>query len=100
MATPKTKDLVVDCGLSEDTVVQLLELRSLRLQIVKGQLADINTTLCGMVDRGLIQLSEVATQREALRSELEHKKHELEERQRLYPNTVHSSELEIYLEML
>lgn len=100
MAKAKIKDMVVDCDLADETVEQLLELRRMRIQIVKQQLDEVDSTLAQLVSRKLIDQKDLAEHRAELGGELEAKLNELLERERLYPNTVHSSELEMYISML
>ncbi len=91
--------VVVECPIDPETLLSIRELRELRLEIIKLQLADIDHVLNRLLIQGAIPFGEEDIYREAIQADLRAQCRLMESRLES-EETVYYDELELYYEIM
>ncbi len=91
--------IVFECNLDDETMSALKELRSLRHQVLKKILDDINGTVKYLVATEAIPAHEQKSQTPQVQAEVKAKLEELEQRMQV-PHIIFADEIEMYLDLL
>ncbi|MBC7661684.1 MAG: hypothetical protein H7249_18460 [Chitinophagaceae bacterium] len=91
--------VVFECPLDDETLQTIRELRELRLEVARKQVADIDIVMDRLKVQGALLEDEKETYREAVLSDLSDQCLVLESRLKL-TETVYFDELELYIEIM
>lgn len=91
--------VVFDCDIDVNTVRAIMELRTIRKNVLLKQIEGISQTMKTLEDMGALDVQNRAHQQQAVLGELREKLLVIERRIE-QPQLVHSDELELYLDLL
>ncbi|HYX39469.1 MAG TPA: hypothetical protein VE954_40740 [Oligoflexus sp.] len=90
--------VVFECPIDDATLASIQELRLLRIEVLQRQMQHIDKVVETLLEQGTLKAEERGPYREVILAELKEKCEDLQNR--LDSDTVHSDELELYLEVL